>query len=172
MRSMAWGREAVCAMNVCMSTLDPMQQELQQMTREAWSQSLIAWPSQRESCSPTTSGLMLVLAMEQWELYNTSATALEDHQTCPLLSWSTLTEILALLFITTLCPSLLCASPISLCSAVWRRSAARRLERRSSLSSALSRARRSLMTPATRSLWLSRVTDSSHAQESRIGVRI
>ena len=39
--------------------------------------------------------LMLALSMEQWELYKPFATEQEVHQTCPLLSWSTLTATLA-----------------------------------------------------------------------------
>ena len=89
-----------------LSTQDPMQPRLQQMIQEDWSQSFV-WPSQPVLCSPATSGLMSVLSMEQWELCKTSATAVEDHQTYPLLSWSTLTTIPALLFIMTLCRSLL-----------------------------------------------------------------
>ncbi len=53
---------------------------------------------------------MLALSMEQWEVYKPSATEQELHQTCPLLSWSTLTATLAPPFLTALCPSFLFAA--------------------------------------------------------------
>jgi len=49
----------------------------------------------------------LPLSMEQWELYKPSATEQEVHQTCPLLSWSTLRATLAPPSLTALCPSFL-----------------------------------------------------------------
>ena len=54
--------------------------------------------------------LRLALSMEQWELYKPSATEQEAHQTCPLLSWSTLTDTLAPPSLTALCPSFLFAA--------------------------------------------------------------
>ena len=75
------------------------------MMQEDWRQ-LSAWPSRPVSCSPATSGLMLALSMEQWELCRPSATGLEAHLTCPLLSWSTLTATLVPPFLTAPYPSL------------------------------------------------------------------
>ena len=92
-----------------LSTLDPMQQKHQLMMQEDWRQSFV-WPCQLVSCSPATSGLTLVLSVEQWELFKPYATALEDHLISLLLSWSILTATLALLFTTALCPSLLFAA--------------------------------------------------------------
>ena len=54
--------------------------------------------------------LMLSLSMEQWKLYKPSATEQEVHQTCPLLSLSTLTGTLTPPSLTTLCPLFLFAA--------------------------------------------------------------
>ena len=54
--------------------------------------------------------LMLALSMEQWKLYKPSATEQEVHQTCPLLSWSTLTGTLTPPSLTALCPLFLFAA--------------------------------------------------------------
>ena len=62
------------------------------------------------SCSPATSGLMLALSMEQWELLRPSATEPENHLTCPLLSCFALTAILDPPSLMALCPSLLFAA--------------------------------------------------------------
>ena len=62
-------------------------------------------------CSPASSGLTSALSMEQWELLRSSATELEDHLTCPLLSWFALTATLDPLSPMALCPSLLFAEP-------------------------------------------------------------
>ena len=99
-------------------TLDRMQPKPQLTMQEDWRQSS-AW----------TSGLTLALSTEPWELSRPSATGLEDHLTCPLLSWSALTSTPAPLFQTAQYPSLLFAAPgpprevsahVSSCPSRWR----------------------------------------------------
>ena len=93
-----------------LSTQEPMHPRPQLMMQEDWKLSF-AWPTQLVSCSPATSGSMLVWSMEQWEPYKPSATALEDNLIYQLLSWSTLTATPALLYMTVQYPSLLSAAP-------------------------------------------------------------